>query len=628
MNIPVIKLTIYLYQFYQKILTLIKIVIDMRNELSFELGEYESLIDIRLNQLEKEKFVERLWKKDHSLWKSAQNQTEQPIALGWLTAVDTILEELPRIEKFKQNIIASGFNHIVLLGMGGSSLAPFVFQETFKNSSGKIRFTVLDTVEPETIKKVKNEINIATLFIVSSKSGSTAEVIALYAYFRAFLSTLKKEKAGENFIAITDQGSSLEQLAKRENFREIFINFPEVGGRYSALSYFGIIPAALMGIDIKNLLERTQLMIRKCKPDKPISENPGVLLGVIIAELALKGRDKLTYLIQPELSSFGLWLEQLIAESTGKDGKGILPINADPLCEMELYGKDTVFFQFSFPQKAKEFKKIASKYPFISITIQDKSDLGMEFFRWEIAAATAGAILGINPFDQPNVEENKKYTAEILYQISLEGKLPPMELCLIQNSVRYYSSQKAGNGRLLMENFFASSQQNDFIVLQAYLPEDPKVLNSLSQIKYTLQRSLRLAVSIQFGPRYLHSTGQYHKGGPNNGFFIQFISSSDDEIQIPGHDYTFGLLKKAQAIGDREALIKHKRNVILIDLAKHVCNSLNSFKETLERMQPIEQRSKKHVYAYNDTEEAFEVTMGLIAEEQSAVKDSSLGQRK
>ncbi|HEY0030005.1 MAG TPA: hypothetical protein VGC65_04550 [Bacteroidia bacterium] len=596
---------------------------DFGNGLSLELGKYQPLVDARLQQLENEHFGERLWKKDSRLWIREENKNSET-PMGWLTVVDKMMEDLPRIEKFVKNIHDAGFNHVVLLGMGGSSLAPFVFQETFKNSLGKIRFTVVDTTEPETIKKIKNEINIATLFIVSSKSGSTAEVIALYRYFRSFIAQLKKSKAGENFIAITDEGSSLADLAKKENFRETFINLPEIGGRYSALSYFGIIPAALIGINIQLLLERSRSMMNSCGPAIPVSKNPGIVLGVALAELALQGRDKLTYLIQPELSSFGSWLEQLVAESTGKNGKGILPIDSNALCELELYGPDTVFLQFSFPQKTKDLKKIASHYPFIKIVMEDLHDLGMEFFRWEIATATAGAILGINPFDQPNVEESKKCTTELLHQISLEGKLPPMEVCLIENSVRYYCAQKAGSARLLMDNFFASSKPNDFIVLQAYLPETSKISNCLAQIKYALQRSLKLAVSIQFGPRYLHSTGQYHKGGPNNGFFIQFISSSEDEIQIPGHDYTFGLLKKAQAIGDREALIKYKRNCILVDLGKTTYESLDAFKETVEKIKSIEERSQKNIYAYNDSEEAFEVTAGLIAKTQNLNKEDSL----
>lgn len=585
--------------------------------LNLMLGKYQKRIDIRLKKMQEQNFVQRLWNKDESLWNKKNLQNEiSTISLGWLDAVDKMLEALPMVEEFCKSKQLSGFNHVVLLGMGGSSMAPLVFQKTFQNLDNGIRMIVLDTTEPKIIRNIEKEINISkTLFIVSSKSGNTAEVMAFLDYFFDRVYRIKEERAGENFIAITDEGSPLAGLAKRKKFRKIFINFPDIGGRYSALSYFGIVPAALMGVNVKELLERTKLMIMSCGPHVPVSQNPGVVLGAAIAEMASQGCDKLNYLMPPSLTTFGLWLEQLLAESTGKNGKGILPLNGNPLNEMDAYGKDSFFFSLEFSKDKKEVRAksvkdlIPLKYPMIKIEIQDELDLGQEFFRWEIATATAGAILGVNPFDQPNVQESKIYTNQILKKVTQDGGLPEMEPILVEDPLHYYASQtekglmdENTNGKLLLENFFALTKPGDFIALLAYLPEEKEIENCFLEIQHNLQKSLLLPVTTQFGPRYLHSTGQYHKGGPNNGYFIQFICNSLDSIQIPEHAYTFGLLKRAQAIGDMQSLIEHKRKIILIDLGKDCINGLNSFIQAIKKIQPIEKTINKQAY-YADKEE-------------------------
>ena len=360
-----------------------------------------------------------------------------------------------------------------------------------------------------------------------------------------------------------------------------------------------------MGVDVKEFLERTLSMIKLCGSDVPASQNPGVILGAALAELAIQGYDKLTYLLPPSLQTFGLWLEQLLAESTGKNGKGILPINGKPLVEMNTYGRDRLFFQLELSgnenvaqtKRLKDF--ISREYPVINIQIKDEFDLGQEFFRWEIATSTAAAILGINPFDQPNVQESKKCTDLLLKMIEKDGKLPDMDPLLVEDSIHYYyRAQKPGNfhvynfndniecSRLLMENFLQLIKTGDYISLQAYLPEESAVNETIFEIQQCLQKNYHIAVTSEFGPRYLHSTGQYNKGGPNTGIFIQLICSSYDDIQIPGKPYTFGLLKKAQAIGDMEALRKNKRRVILIDLGKDFIAGLNSFKRVIEKVQP------------------------------------------
>jgi len=592
---------------------------DVGNNLSLELGKYQKSVDLRLKKMQDQNFVKRLWNHDESLWNEENLQNKiSAISMGWLNVVDKMIEALPMVEKFCKSKQLSGFNHIVLLGMGGSSMTPLVFQKTFQHKTDGIPLIVLDTTDPIAIRNIEKEINVSkTLFIVSSKSGNTAEVMAFFDYFFNLVYRIKEERAGDNFIAITDEGSPLAGLARRKKFRKIFINFPNIGGRYSALSYFGIVPAALMGVNIKELLERTQIMIKKCGPTMQESKNSGIVLGAALAELALQGCDKLNYLMSPTFTALGLWIEQLLAESTGKNGKGILPLNGNPLNEIGAYGKDSFFLSIEFSKEKNDIQSpklqnyIAMKYPVIKILIEDELDLGQEFFRWEIATATAGAILGVNPFDQPNVQESKIYTNQLLKKVEQDGILPEMETALIEDSLHYYVSKKEKdlldietNGKLLLENFFALTKSGDFIALLAYLPEEPEVERCLLEIQQNLQKSLNVPVTQQFGPRYLHSTGQYYKGGPNTGYFIQFICKAEDNIQIPEQGYTFGLLKRAQAIGDMQALIDHQRKIILIDLGNDYVNGLNSFEEVIKKIQPFEKSNCKNVFSTSNKGES------------------------
>lgn len=597
------------------------------NGLSLDLGKHQKHVNIRIKEMQEQNFVKRMWNKEDGLWMKENIQSEvASISMGWLNVANKMLDRLPMIEEFCKSIQLAGYNHIVLLGMGGSSLTPLVFQKTFQEkesgseglvSNEGIKLMVLDSTDPETIKQIEKEITISnTLFIVSSKSGNTAEVMAFYNYFFDKVYAIKGEMAGENFIAITDEGSPLVELAHNKKFRKVFINFSDIGGRYSALSYFGILPAALMGVNVKELLERTMIMIDACGSHVPASQNPGVILGAAIAELAAQGCDKLTYLLPPSLSSFGLWLEQLLAESTGKNGKGILPINGSPLMEIDTYGKDRLFFLLELADKKNDIQSktlesfISMEYPSISIKMKDEMDLGQEFFRWEIATATAGAILGVDPFNQPNVQESKKCTDSLLKMIEENGCLPNMQPTIIEDSLQYYYKQQIADGLhasdaymihtgalSLMKTFLQLIKAGDYISLQAYLPEVSEVNNHMLDIQQSLQKSLHIAVTKEFGPRYLHSTGQYSKGGPNTGLFIQFICSSSADISVPEQAYTFGLLKKAQAIGDMEALMKNKRRVILIDLGENFIDGLISFKKIIEEIQPdlLNEKTKNYV---------------------------------
>jgi transaldolase / glucose-6-phosphate isomerase len=574
---------------------------DAGNGLNLEIGNYKKKVETLLKQIDKKNFVQRLWDKDRSLFVK-ENDTTSDVLMGWLELPEKMLRVLPEINEFCKNVRNAGFDHVVLLGMGGSSLAPMVFQKTIGTSRSGLNLTVLDTTEPVTIKRIESSINIAsTLFIVASKSGNTAEVMALYEYFYYRVSGLKKEKAGENFIAITDKGSPLVDLANRKKFRKIFINLPEIGGRYSALSYFGIVPAALMGINVKEILMRAKTLAASCGPNVPAVLNSEVILGVAMAEMASKGCEKLTYMMPGELDSFGLWLEQLIAESTGKEKKGIMPFNGYPLTKIGTYGKDRFFVKYGFSGGQNDLQTVeptdmfALRYPVITISIKDQLDLGKEFFRWEIATAVAGAMLGINPFDQPNVQESKKCTDSILKQVAKEGGLPKMEPALIEDSLKYFYDKNAESGIQLLRDFLGSVKQGDYVGFQAYLPEQPEVEMYLAEIHKTIQANYKVAVSAQFGPRYLHSTGQYHKGGPNNGCFIQLVCSSSVDINIPEHPYTFGVLKRAQAIGDREALMKHGRKVITVDLGEDYLSGLNKLKQLITSLQTASIIVKKSV---------------------------------
>jgi transaldolase / glucose-6-phosphate isomerase len=558
------------------------------NGLCLELGRFKKQADIRLKQLELENFGTRLWHKEPRLWLDPDEKTELP--MGWLFLTVRMINALPALEKFKKEISEAGFEDLVLLGMGGSSLAPYVMQKTFKDAKG-LRLHVLDSTDPETIKKTEAGIDLKkTLFIVSSKSGTTAEVTAFYNYFYYRLHMLKGEKAGENFITITDEGSPLVETARRKKFRQVFINFPGIGGRFSALSFFGMVPAILMGIDVKQLLERAQQMATACGPAVPVDQNPGIILGTAIAELAIRGRDKLTYDLPPEMSSFGLWLEQLLAESTGKNGKGILPLNGHPFTDIETYSRDRVFLQYGFMGRQDEIRAmlrenvISHNFPVINIRMEDVLDLGKEFFRWEIATATAGSILGINPFDQPNVEESKQFTNGLLKKAEEEGKFPEKEPCLTEGTLSFFTLFQSNSAVELLDTFFSTAHTHDYITLQAYLPEEAEVERLLSEIQISLQLTSNLAVHTQFGPRYLHSTGQYHKGGPATGIFIQFISSSNVDIQIPEKNYSFGMLKRAQAFGDREALLAKGRRVILVDVGEDMIKGLTAFEKLCTKL--------------------------------------------
>lgn len=506
------------------------------------IGTYLGDVEATLADLGRRDVVARIWRKDHTVWES--EPTEITNRLGWLTVSDLMSAQGAVLRSFAQEVREAGFNHVVLLGMGGSSLGPEVLRQTFGTTSGYPELIVLDSTVPAWIQSVKEAIDPAhTLFLISSKSGSTTEPLSLFQYFKDLVETsLGKENDGQNFVAVTDAGTPLAKLAEDEKFRRIFLNPSDIGGRYSVLSYFGLVPAVLTGVDIITLLDRSDCMREACASCVPAHDNPGVWLGTYMGTLALKGRDKLTLITSPAISSFGLWVEQLIAESTGKEGKGIIPIVGEPLIEPARYGDDRLFVCLrlggddnSAVDKAIERIR-SSAQPVLVLEMRDRYDLGAEFYRWEFATAIAGAILGIHPFNQPNVQQAKDATERVLQEYTTSGRLPEVETA---DS---------------LVNLLTEARKGRYLAIMAYVHQTPGVDKALAELRRKVVYRYGITTTLGYGPRFLHSTGQLHKGGPATGLFLQITADHEKDLPIPGKPYTFGVMADAQALGDLQAL--------------------------------------------------------------------------
>ncbi len=558
---------------------------------TFALGDDHKTVQARIADLETAHFSTRLWRKDPALWKSdPKDQAEIRNALGWLHVAEKMEENLGELTAFKNEILHAGFRHVLHMGMGGSSLTPLVFERIFTPSADALPLTVLDSTDPATILKIEKTLPLAdTLFIVASKSGTTAEPLAFANYFYQKVKQIKGEHAGDNFCVITDPGTPLVKMAQERAYRKTFLNFADIGGRYSALSYFGLVPAALMGIDVNELLSRALRMMHACASSVPAKESPGLTLGAALGELAVKSkRNKVTFLVPAALSPLGMWLEQLLAESTGKEGTGLLPVAGEPVGKPGVYGPDRVFVHIQMkdkPAHSLEQSIISLKkagQPVITIHLDDLLDLGQEFFRWEFATATAGAILGINAFNQPNVQESKDNTNRLLGVVRERGQLPEEKPSLIENPLKLYFDKKAATGPEMFTQFLAQAHPGDYLALMAYIPENPANDKALQEIRIMLQDRLHIATTLGYGPRFLHSTGQFHKGGPNTGLFLQLTADDVTDVPIPGAPYTFGIFKQAQALGDMEALQKHNRRVGRVHLGSDVYQGLLILKEDLK----------------------------------------------
>lgn len=524
-----------------------------------------------LEQMARDQAVERVWSQDHTLWKS--DPTEISNRLGWLQVIDRMKEEVGAIRTFADAVRDSGIEDVVLLGMGGSSLGPEVLRSTFRPTKRFPRLWVLDSTVPGWVRQVTDAINPArSLFIVASKSGGTIEVMSLFAHFWALVSRAKGNRGGAQFLAITDPGTSLEKLAMERQFWRTFSNPPDIGGRYSVLSYFGVVPAALTGVDVAGLLDRGDQMAKLCRQPAPLEKNPGAYLGATMAAHARAGRDKITVLTSPAISSFGLWAEQLLAESTGKEGKGLIPIANEPVAAPPAYGADRLFVYMRLRGDANAAmdRRVAALeragQPVLSLSLRDRLDLGGEFFRWEFATAVAGYLLGIHPFDQPNVQESKDNTGRVLREVDTRGALPDSQ------SLR----PKEGTTELAK-----LVEPGRYLAILAYMTPTPQGERLLSNIRKTWLVHHRLATTMGYGPRYLHSTGQLHKGGPDTGLFLQLVESMKPDVAIPEKSYTFGTLAQAQALGDYQSLQAHGRTVVRVDLGRDPLPTLRSLVSTL-----------------------------------------------
>lgn len=526
-------------------------------------------IEAGLKEITENKIISRLWAHDHTIWKP--EPTEITNRLGWLHIIESMHQESPRMQALVNDLKREGFSDVLLLGMGGSSLAPEVFSHTFESSDG-LNLSVLDSTDPDAVLAAASGITLKkTLFIVATKSGGTVETLSFFKYFyNRVIDAVGEDKAGAHFIAITDPGSKLVDLAEKHAFREIFLNDPNIGGRYSALSFFGLVPATLAGVDVPKLLRRAQAMADQCAGDVPEHENPGAVLGTIMGIMAKAGRDKITFVAPPSIRDFPNWVEQLIAESTGKEGRGILPIVGEPLGLPDLYRNDRVFVSLQVGENSANetmLQKLETDgHPVLRFQLDDIYDLGGQFFLWELATAVAGYFLEINPFDQPNVESAKVLARQMVKTYRETGSLP------------------AGNttepSAAALNEFLAQAKPGDYVAFQAYVHPTPEIEAVLQKIRLEAHENLKAATTLGFGPRFLHSTGQLHKGDAGNSIFIQFTSQSEPDVDIPDEagkaasTMTFGTLKTSQALGDAQALRDAGRRVISFSLGKNPIETL------------------------------------------------------
>jgi transaldolase/glucose-6-phosphate isomerase len=567
------------------------------------LGPYEPAVDEIIKRAEAEQWTRRIFRKDASLWKSEESQ--QKIiknALGWLDITEPMVAQTEELSAFSARIRNDGFKHVLVLGMGGSSLCPEVFRRTFGKTPGFPELHILDSTHPAAIAALEEKLDLEkTLIIVASKSGTTIEPLMFYKYFLNRVRRLKGDRVGENFIAITDPDTLMSAMATGDKFRRIFLNPADIGGRYSALSYFGMVPAVLQGIDVRTLLDRAVRARHASAPAVPAADNPGVRLGAALGALANAGRDKLTLSTDPEVSAVGLWIEQLIAESLGKEGKGIIPITGEPLGPPEVYGTDRVFVHLAEgmidPEAENRLRAIeAGGHPVVRRVINDLLDLGEEFYIWEIATAVAGAAIGVNPFDQPNVQESKENTRRLLDDHKNDGGFVEQTLAVEGSGLKVFCDDETIEqlAPTSVEQFIGAHLKRvgagDYFAMLSYLPENDESSRVIEAIRLRLRDSLRAATTTGYGPRFLHSTGQLHKGGSENAVFLQITSETTPDIPIPGEMFSFGVLVQAQALGDFQALASRDRRAIRVHLGSDIAGGLKTLLEIVERTFPRTQR--------------------------------------
>lgn len=553
-----------------------------QNPVSGALGGAQPAIEATLQQLETDNIIARIWEGDHTVWSESTDEITN--RLGWLDIADRLRQDLSAVDALVEAVRAEGYTDALLLGMGGSSLAPEVFSKVFGTADGYLNLGVLDSTDPAAVRAYAEKLDPAkTLYIVSTKSGGTVETLSFFKYFYNQVAAVDSENVGAHFVAITDPGSKLEKLAADYNFRQTFLNDANIGGRYSALSYFGLVPAALLGVDIAKLLDRAIDFAAKTKGANS-AENPAAWLGGVIGALAQAGRDKLTLVTPSQIASFSDWVEQLIAESTGKNGKGVLPVVGEVVGAPDVYGGDRVFVSLELAGKANTGVDAleAAGHPVIRVALNDVYDLGGQFFLWELAVAVSGHVLGIQPFDQPNVESAKVQAQKLVQAYAESGALPEKTALLTEDGVSVYGDVSAESLAAALSAFLGQAQAGDYISLHAYIPPTAANDTLLGRVQQQLRDTHKLAVTIGYGPRFLHSTGQLHKGDGGNGLFIQFTADAAQDEAIPTEagkddsDISFNVLELAQALGDGEALLQNQRRLLRLHLGTDASAGLQS----------------------------------------------------
>jgi transaldolase / glucose-6-phosphate isomerase len=545
--------------------------------LSWDLGADGDRVAALASSWQADRVNARFWKQDPTLWPAAP-ASDVAERMGWLRLPEMMHDQVAMLEAFSEGLRSDGFRYVVVLGMGGSSLAPDVLRRVFGSRPGFPELLVLDSTHPDAVAAVQQKIDPAhTLFLVSSKSGTTTEPLSFYRYFREVVRA-SGVAPGPSFAAVTDPGTPLAQLAHDDGFRAIFLALPTVGGRYSALTMFGLVPAAAIGVDVRGLLDRAWTMAEACAPSVPVAENPGLSLGTVLGELATHGKDKLTFYAGGGFVPFPIWVEQLVAESTGKIGKGIVPVVDEPRISVEQYGADRLFVEFQESGDldgalASHVSRLeAAGFPVVRVRLPDRLAIGEEFFRWEMAVASSGSILGINPYDQPDVEFAKELARKAMAQPTGGG--PAAGVTTIRSDARSELEAAA-------REWLGSARPGDYVGIQAYLAPSDETTAALDQLRRQLLERLRLATTFGYGPRFLHSTGQLHKGGPNTGLFLQLIDTPGHDLTVPGAGFTFGELIRAQSLGDYQALRQKDRRILRVDLGSDVRVGLQRLVEAL-----------------------------------------------
>jgi transaldolase/glucose-6-phosphate isomerase len=565
------------------------------NRLTYTLPDkFENDVNASLQNWKKSGKVKRLWQRDAALWTG----TDEDKWLGWLDITEQQIEDIGKLKEIAADIKEAGFKYALLLGMGGSSLCPEVLRMTFGKAAGYPDLHVLDSTDPAQIKALEESVDLSsTICIVSSKSGSTLEPnIYKQYFFERVKAKVGEKEVGNRFIAITDPGSKMQRVAERDKFRKIFMGVPSIGGRYSALSNFGMVPAAVMGIDVSKFLKNTQKMVEACGADSDATTNPGVILGTILGLAADQGRDKMTIITSPGIYDLGAWLEQLLAESTGKSGKGIIPVDRELLAKPDVYGADRVFAYLRLESEPDKEQAAAvdalakAGHPVVRIVLPDIYTLGQEFFRWEIATAVAGSLIGINAFNQPDVEASKTETRKLTTEYESTGKLPPESPFFTGDGAKLYADIKnagelKGGGTLagFLKKHLARIGAGDYFAVLGYITMNEAHEEALQAIRLAVRDNKKVATVLGFGPRFLHSTGQAYKGGPNSGVFLQITCDDAVDILVPGQKYTFGVVKSAQARGDFAVLAERGRRALRVHLGKDVAAGLATLTDAIHQ---------------------------------------------